>query len=388
LVAELRWILLGLSALLLVGIWWWGARRSRQAPGDAQLRETSAAHPGSFEHEPLFEKPTPAPDGSDDVGAAHEPAPASAYRAKDSDSREWGVPPFEPLSIRTADFEEVQTLDMAMSATPVPDTSDVSLNLNAADGDVMGVPPVRVAAPEAPFEAAPLVTDVKPEVLAKGAPLAASTASRAELPHGPAEGPSIACHAPPAAPTPAPVPASTARDSAPFVAVAAPSAPASAATPRDPTTTAAAAPAQGPNVSETQRIVTVRVCAAGDSRWAGTELMVALEAHGLAHGRYKVFHRKHSDGRTLFCAASLVEPGTFDIATMPADEFRGLSLFAVLPGPAEPLQTIDALIATAADLAETLHGDVQDSKGVPLTAQRAEALREDVARFQASLTMN
>ncbi|HXP64589.1 MAG TPA: hypothetical protein VN815_03865, partial [Steroidobacteraceae bacterium] len=37
--AELRWILLALSLALLAGIWWWGRRRSSQAPGDAQLRE-------------------------------------------------------------------------------------------------------------------------------------------------------------------------------------------------------------------------------------------------------------------------------------------------------------------------------------------------------------
>jgi cell division protein ZipA len=110
-----------------------------------------------------------------------------------------------------------------------------------------------------------------------------------------------------------------------------------------------------------------------------------LENHGLAHGRYQVFHRKLSDGRTLFCAASLVEPGTFDIARMPKEEFRGLTLFAVLPGPADMLQTLDALVETARELAETLHGTLQDSKGMPLTLERAAALREDVVRFQALL---
>jgi cell division protein ZipA len=99
-----------------------------------------------------------------------------------------------------------------------------------------------------------------------------------------------------------------------------------------------------------------------------------------------VFHRKHNDGRTLFCAASLVEPGTFDIARMPEEEYRGLTLFAVLPGPADALETLDTLIATAADLADTLQGAVQDATGAPLSSQRAEALREDVARFQESLS--
>jgi cell division protein ZipA len=141
------------------------------------------------------------------------------------------------------------------------------------------------------------------------------------------------------------------------------------------------------NASETQRIVSIRVCAAGETRWSGLDLMIALENHGLAYGRYNVFHRKHSDGRTLFCAASLVEPGVFNLAKMPQEEFRGLTLFAVLPGPLEPLQTLDAVIETAGELAATLHGTLQDSHGAPLSMQRAEALREDVARFQALLTM-
>jgi len=134
-----------------------------------------------------------------------------------------------------------------------------------------------------------------------------------------------------------------------------------------------------------QRIVTVRVCTVGDARWSGAQLMAALELHGLAFGRYQVFHRRHADGRSLFCAASLVEPGTFDIAEMADQEFRGITLFAILPGPMEPLETIDEVIGTARGLAEELSGMVQDAKGMPLSPQRAAALREDIARFQALL---
>ena len=123
----------------------------------------------------------------------------------------------------------------------------------------------------------------------------------------------------------------------------------------------------------------------GESRWPGTTLLSALELHGLAYGRYQVFHRRHVDGRSLFCVASLVEPGTFDVARMATEEFRGVTLFAVMPGPAEPLATVDDLFAAARGLAEELSGMVQDAKGMPLSPQRAAAMREDVARFQASL---
>ncbi len=144
-----------------------------------------------------------------------------------------------------------------------------------------------------------------------------------------------------------------------------------------------AAPAQ--NASERQHIVSVRVCTLGETRWSGAELLSAFELHGLAYGRYQVFHRRHADGRSLFCVASLIEPGTFDAERMAAEEFRGITLFAVLPGPVEPLLTIDELLAAARGLAQELSGIVQDAKGMPLSPQRAALLRDDVARFQASM---
>jgi cell division protein ZipA len=107
--------------------------------------------------------------------------------------------------------------------------------------------------------------------------------------------------------------------------------------------------------------------------------------HGLAFGRYQVFHRKHVDGRSLFCVASLIEPGTFDMAVMGSQEFRGVTLFAVLPGPTPPIDTVDELLRTARGLAEELSGMIQDAKGMPMSPQRAASLREDVAQFQASL---
>jgi cell division protein ZipA len=113
--------------------------------------------------------------------------------------------------------------------------------------------------------------------------------------------------------------------------------------------------------------------------------LAALELHGLAFGRYQVFHRRHVDGRSLFCAASLIEPGTFDMAVMAGQEFRGITLFAVLPGPTSPLDTVDELMRTARGLAEELSGMIQDAKGMPMSPQRAASLREDVAQFQASL---
>ena len=285
--AELRWILLALSLALLAGIWWWGRRRSSQAPGDAQLREiTPSLEPQR--HEP----------------PVHEPL----------DSGDWGVPPLEPLSIRTQDFERVPVLDIPM---------------------MVQVDPTIQLAPVHPVH--PAAASAEPAPASPQAPAATLTPGR----------------------VPTLQPEAIERSS-----------PASV---------------HKPNASEQQKIITVRVCAVGDTRWSGTTLLSALELHGLAYGRYQVFHRRHVDGRSLFCVASLIEPGTFDVARMSSEEFRGITLFAVLPGPVEPLLTVDELLGAARGLAQELSGMVQDSKGMPLSPLRAAALRDDVARFQASL---
>jgi cell division protein ZipA len=292
--AELRWILLALSLVLLAGIWWWGRRRSTQAPGNAALREiTPTADP--VRHEP------PAAEALSNV----ETAP-------DAQAREWGVPPFEPLSIHTQEYDDVPILDgpMMVDADPAPALSAAGASASAAG-------------------------------------IGASAAGTART----------------TAPTPGRVPTLLPESG-------------------DRTTAAAA---QTPNLSPQQKIVTVRVCAPGEARWSGATLLSALELHGLAYGRYQVFHSRHVDGRSLFCAASMIEPGTFDVASMSTEEFRGITLFAVLPGPVEPLLTVDELLGAARGLAQELAGMVQDSKGLPLSPQRAAALRDDVARFQASL---
>jgi cell division protein ZipA len=340
LAAELRFILAALSVLLLAGIWWWGARRSRQAAGNAELRESTM----SSSTAPVR---TAAP-------VVDEPDPAEP---RGHESRDWGVPPLEPLSIRTAQFESVQLTDLSMTAhaDPLDETLDLGIADHERTAQQFAPPPAERAEDPEPVSGADEPSTSAARVSSAGVAEAPWTSAARAPSAGVAEAPST----------------SAARAPSESVADALPAAP----------------KPQLANASETQRIVSIRVSAVGDTRWSGVDLMVALENHGLAHGRYNVFHRKHSDGRTLFCAASLVEPGVFNLANMPQEEFRGLTLFAVLPGPLPPLQTLDAVVETAGELAAALHGTLQDSHGAPLSMQRAEALREDVARFQAQLTM-
>ena len=272
--------------MALGAIWWWSARRSAQSPGNPELRD-SAVPPPAF-----------APTIAESAGIDK--------RSHVGGNREWGVPPLEPLDIRTAEFEPVPLLDDEPMLTQA-DPLDVTIDMEEPDRERL---PEPAPPPQLPTEPPPPVADNSDRL--------------------------------------------------------------------------AAAP--GPNSSEAQKIITVRVCGVGDARWPGSALMAALELNGLAYGRYQVYHRNHSDGRSIFCVASLVEPGTFDLQRMPAEEYRGVTLFAVLPGPLEPLHTVDALMGAARDLARELSGTVQDAKGVPFSPQRIAVLREEVARFQAQLS--
>jgi cell division protein ZipA len=325
---ELRLILLALSLVLLAGIWWWGARKSTQAPGKSELREPSISE-------------LPRREAVIEAVIDLEAAPMAAEEPA-APTREWGVPPFEPLSIRTSEYDRVPVLDGPMmvqadSLSAVKSAPAIS-PMRASD------PPVLRPTPAEPIEAVGTGEEITPAATPQ--------------PEAPAAAP-----ASPVPPPTARVPTLLAENSDRI----------------------AVAPARVPNASEQQKIVSIRVCAPGEGRWPGTALLASLESHGLAYGRYQVFHRKHIDGRSLFCVASLVEPGSFDVAHMATDEFRGVTLFAVLPGPIEPLLTVDELLSAARGLAQDLSGMVQDAKGVPLSPQRVAALRDDVARFQASL---
>jgi cell division protein ZipA len=130
-----------------------------------------------------------------------------------------------------------------------------------------------------------------------------------------------------------------------------------------------------------QRIVALRLVA-NEERWDGRQLREAIEAEGLHYGRYSIFHREREDGKTLFYVASMMEPGSFDLARMDGQLFPGISLFGIVPGPLDAPATFDLVLAAARHLAERLKGQLQDEQGSTLTAQRILNLREELVHFE------
>ena len=128
------------------------------------------------------------------------------------------------------------------------------------------------------------------------------------------------------------------------------------------------------------RIVALRLQAPGGN-WSGRALREAIESEDLRFGKYSIFHREREDGKTLFYVASMMEPGSFDLARMDDQSFPGISIFGLVPGPLDAPETFDMVLAAGRRLADKLKGQLQDEQGSTLTAQRILNLREELVQF-------
>jgi cell division protein ZipA len=135
-----------------------------------------------------------------------------------------------------------------------------------------------------------------------------------------------------------------------------------------------------------QKIVTLRLVGHDKKPFQGDELILNMRGIGLRHGKFGIFHRYdgNDETRTIFSAASLVEPGSFDLANIKEQKIPGISLFLVLPGPVESVEAFDMMMAAARALAQSLDGELLDESGSTLSIQRERYLREEIIQFQLS----
>jgi cell division protein ZipA len=138
-----------------------------------------------------------------------------------------------------------------------------------------------------------------------------------------------------------------------------------------------------------QKIVTLRIIARNNGAFPGDELVLSLRGIGLRHGKFGIFHRHegNDESKTIFSAASLVEPGSFDIANIKEQEIPGISLFMVLPGPVDGAQSFDLMMATARALSQSLNAELLDESGSTLSIQRERYMREEIIQFEHSASV-
>jgi len=136
-----------------------------------------------------------------------------------------------------------------------------------------------------------------------------------------------------------------------------------------------------------QKIVTLRLVARDGGAFKGDELALSLRGIGMRHGKFGIFHRYdgNNENNTIFSAASLVEPGSFDMTNIKEQELPGISLFLILPGPVEGAEAFDMMMSAARAVAQALDGELLDETGSTLSIQRERYMREDIIQFEHSI---
>lgn len=131
-----------------------------------------------------------------------------------------------------------------------------------------------------------------------------------------------------------------------------------------------------------EKVVTIRLMSKGKAGFPGDKLVLAMRSAGLRHGRFGIFHALQGDtDQIVFSVANLVEPGTFDLAALSDTRLPGVSLFLVLPGPGDALESLDTMIDTARSLAAGLDGELFDEQGSSLSVQRERYIRDEIQQF-------
>ena len=132
-------------------------------------------------------------------------------------------------------------------------------------------------------------------------------------------------------------------------------------------------------------VIVFHLIARRPERFDGQDMLRLLLENGLRYGDMHIFHRHRDvDGREQleFSVANAVEPGTFDIDTMEDEQFAGITFFMKLPGPRDPLASLERMLTAGRRLAEGMNGDLKDEQHSVLTPQTMEHLRQRVQEFE------
>lgn len=134
----------------------------------------------------------------------------------------------------------------------------------------------------------------------------------------------------------------------------------------------------GPN-----KVITVRIIPKTGEELSAEQAVLALRKAGLEHGKYGIFHYPlaDSEGESEFSAASLIEPGSFDLTNLKVTTLPGMSFFMILPGFGDPVSRFDRMVSISRTLAQILNAELFDEKGSSWNVQRERYVREEIIEY-------
>lgn len=132
------------------------------------------------------------------------------------------------------------------------------------------------------------------------------------------------------------------------------------------------------------KIVSLFVAARAGEKLRGEDIVVAAEKTGLVFGHMNVFHRLvegHPERGPIFSMASIMKPGSFDMATIREMETPAIAFFLTLPAPLTALDAWEKMLPTVQRMAELLDAVVLDDGRNALGRQRIAHIRDDLRAY-------
>ncbi|KAF1697742.1 cell division protein ZipA [Pseudoxanthomonas koreensis] len=132
------------------------------------------------------------------------------------------------------------------------------------------------------------------------------------------------------------------------------------------------------------KIVSLYVAARAGSVLRGEDIVVAAEKTGMVFGHMSVFHRLlegHPERGPVFSMASIIKPGSFDMATIRELETPAIAFFLTLPAPVPALDAWEKMLPTVQRMAELLDGVVLDDGRNALGRQRIAHIRDELRAY-------
>ena len=132
------------------------------------------------------------------------------------------------------------------------------------------------------------------------------------------------------------------------------------------------------------KIVSLYVAARAGQMLRGEDIVVAAEKTGLVFGYMNVFHRLldgHPERGPVFSMASIMKPGSFDMAGIREMETPAIAFFLTLPAPMTALDAWEKMLPTVQRMAELLDGVVLDDSRNALGRQRIAHLRDELRAY-------
>lgn len=132
------------------------------------------------------------------------------------------------------------------------------------------------------------------------------------------------------------------------------------------------------------KIVSLYVAARAGQVLRGEDIVVAAEKTGLVFGYMSVFHRLvegHPERGPIFSMASIMKPGSFDMAHIREMETPAIAFFLTLPAPLSALEAWEKMLPTVQRMGELLDGVVLDDSRNALGRQRIAHIRDDLRAY-------